>query len=200
MSEKKQILVPALIVPCVYFEQPGPENTDRTFEVAANRAEELGIKNIVVSSTSGETGLAALHFFDHHHLVVVTHSAGFLRPNYQELKPQFRQKLEEAGAKILTCQHAFGGVGRAVRKKFGTYELEEIMAFTLRTFGEGTKVAIEVALMAVDAGLVPSGEPCISIGGTGQGVDTALLLKPAPAQNFFDLKVMEILAKPRLSG
>ncbi|MCK4364356.1 MAG: hypothetical protein KAW85_06105, partial [Candidatus Aminicenantes bacterium] len=99
---------------------------------------------------------------------------------------------------ILTCQHAFGGVGRAVRKKLGTYELEEIIAYTLRIFGEGTKVAVEIALMAADAGFISISEPCISVGGTGRGADTAILLKPAHAQNFFDLRIMEILAKPRL--
>jgi hypothetical protein len=36
------------------------------------------------------------------------------------------------------------------------------------------------------------------MGGTGSGADTALVLRPAHAQNFFDLKVMEFLAKPRL--
>ena len=96
------------------------------------------------------------------------------------------------------CQHAFGGVGRAVRKKLGTYEVDEIMAFTLRTFGEGIKVAIEIALMAADAGMVSIQSPCISIGGTATGVDAALVLIPANAQNFFDLRVLEILAKPRL--
>jgi hypothetical protein len=200
MPGKKKSLVSAILVPCVYYEQPGPENTLRTLEIAAKRAEELGIKNIVVSSTSGKTGLTALRFFDPQNLVVVTHSTGFLRSNYQELRPEFRTKLEDAGANILTCQHAFGGVGRAVRKKLGTYELEEIIAFALRNFGEGTKVAIEIAVMAVDAGLIPGGEPCISLGGTGKGVDTALLLKPASAQNFFDVKIMEILAKPRFSS
>jgi hypothetical protein len=89
-------------------------------------------------------------------------------------------------------------VGRAVRKKLNTYELEEIMAYTLRIFGEGTKVAVEIALMAADAGLVSTQEPCISVGGTGQGSDTAILLQPAHAQNFFDIKILEILAKPRL--
>jgi hypothetical protein len=89
-------------------------------------------------------------------------------------------------------------VGRAVRKKLNTYELEEIMAYTLRILGEGTKVAVEIALMAADAGLVSTKEPCVSVGGTGQGADTAILLQPAHAQNFFDMKIMEILAKPRL--
>jgi hypothetical protein len=72
------------------------------------------------------------------------------------------------------------------------------VAYTLRIFGEGIKVAVEIALMASDAGLVSTREPCISIGGTERGVDTAILLRPAHAQNFFDIKVIEVLAKPRL--
>jgi hypothetical protein len=183
---------------CVYFKKTGKENTGKTLEVAAKRAEELRIQNVVVASTSGETGLMAANVFTSKNLVIVTHSTGFVKPDYQEFLPEFRKKIEEAGAKILTCQHAMGGVGRAVRKKLETYELEEIIAYTLRIFGEGTKVAVEIALMAADAGLIPAREPCISVGGTGQGADTAILMKPAHAQNFFDLRIMEILAKPRL--
>jgi hypothetical protein len=142
--------------------------------------------------------MLAAPLFKGRNLVVVTHSTGFSRPDHQELGPEMRRKLEAAGAKILTCQHAFGGVGRAVRKKLATYELEEIVAYTLRLFGQGVKVAVEIALMAADAGFISTREPCLSVGGTGQGADTALLLKPSNAQTFFDLRIMEILAKPRL--
>jgi len=185
-------------VPCVYFIKPGRENTRRTLEIAAKRADELNIRHVVVATTSGETGLIATQLFQSKNLVIVTHSTGFMKPDHQELLPELRKKIEEAGAKILTCQHAFGGVGRAVRKKLGTYELDEIVAYTLRIFGEGTKVAVELALMAADAGLIPTSEPCIAVGGTAQGVDTAILLKPANAQTFFDARIMEILAKPHL--
>lgn len=198
MSKEKHRDSPGVLVPCLYFKEPGPENTQYTLEMAAKRAEELDVQNIVVATTSGETGLMATQVFQSKNLVIVTHSTGFLRPDHQELLPEFRKKIEETGAKILTCQHAFGGVGRAVRKKVGTYEMEEIIAYTLRNFGEGTKVAVEIALMAADSGLIPTQKPCISIGGTGQGADTAILLRPAHVQNFFDLKIMEILAKPRL--
>ena len=186
-------------VPCVYFTKPGKINTQRTLEIAAKRAEEKGIRNVVVATTSGETGVAAVDIFKERNLVIVTHSTGFVKPDFQQLRTEFREKIEKSGAKILTCQHALGGVGRAVRKKLGTYELEEILAYTLRVFGEGTKVAIEIALMAADAGLISTREPCLSLGGTAQGVDTAVLLKPAHAQNFFDLRILEILAKPHLS-
>ena len=187
-----------LSVSCVYFKKEGREHSRRTLELAAKRAEELEIKSVIVATTSGETGLMAAELFPSKNLVIATHSTGFVKPDYQELLPEYRKKMEEAGAKILTCQHAFGGVGRAVRKKLATYELEEIIAYTLRIFGEVTKVAVEIALMAADAGLVSTQEPCISIGGTSRGADTAILLRPAHAQNFFDLRVMEVLAKPHL--
>lgn len=186
-------------VPCIYFETPGRANTPRTLEIAANRAEELNVNTILVPTTSGATGVEALKYFKNRNLICVTHSTGFLRPDFQQLQPESRKIIELAGAKILTCQHALGGVGRAVRKKLATYQVDEIMAYTLRVFGEGTKVAIEIALMAADAGLISTLEPCLSLGGTGHGVDTAILLRPAHAQNFFDLRILEVLTKSQFA-
>lgn len=188
---------PELIVGCLFFDAPGPQNTRQTLERAAVRAKELNINTVLVATTSGETACRALEYFHPGVIVAVTHSYGFVSANTQELKEKYRKELEKAGVRILTCQHAFGGVGRAVRKKLGTYEIEEIIAYTLRIFGQGVKVAIEISLMAADAGFVKSGEPCLAIGGSGTGADTAILLQPANSQTFFDTKIMEILAKPR---
>lgn len=185
-------------VQSVYFEKPGPKNTARTLEVARQRASELGIRTVLVASTRGETGVQAAQQFQGCDVVVVTHSTGFAGPNTQELTEENRAAIEAAGAKILTCQHALGGISRAVRKKWGTYGTDEIVAQTLRTFGEGMKVCVEIALMAADAGLVRVGKPCIAIAGTGRGADIAVVLVPAHVQQFFDLRVMEVLAKPRL--
>jgi hypothetical protein len=185
-------------VPCVYFRESGKQNTRRTLEIAARRAEQLEVGQILVATTEGETAQQALGFFPAEKLVVVTHSTGFTKPDTQQLSPEVRGRLEAAGARVLTCQHALGGVNRAVRKKLNTYQLDEIIAFTLRIFGQGTKVAVEMALMAADAGEISTAFPCISIGGTGEGADTALLLKPAHAQDFFDLRILEFLAKPHL--
>jgi hypothetical protein len=188
----------ALTTQVTYFEQPGPHNTARTLELARRRAEELGIRSILVASTRGDTGVQAAQMFRGYNLIVVTHATGFTGPNVQELSEENRAAIETAGGKILTCQHAFGGISRAVRKKWGTYEIDEIVAQTLRIFGEGTKVCVEIALMAADAGLVRVGEPCMAIGGTGRGADTALVLSPANVQQFFDLRVLEVVCKPRL--
>jgi hypothetical protein len=50
--------------------------------------------------------------------------------------------------------------------------------------------------MAADAGLVRTDEDIIAIAGTSHGADTAVVLKPVTSQNFFDLRVKEILCKP----
>ncbi|MEA1872592.1 MAG: pyruvate kinase alpha/beta domain-containing protein [Chloroflexota bacterium] len=158
----------------VYFPEPGNENTEKTLEVAKRRAEELGIKTIVAASTSGETGLKAVKAFANYKVVVVTHTTGLQAPDVQELTPQNRAKILENGGLILTATHAFGGVGRAVLRRFNTYQVDEIIAQTLRVLGQGTKVACEIALMAADAGLIRTDEEITSIGGTAKGADTAL--------------------------
>ena len=181
---------------CTYFGNPGKDNTDQVFQIAKARAEQLGISSVVVATTRGETGRRAAETFSGFNLVLVTHSTGFKKPNQQELSEENRTAIEDLGGRVLTCQHAFGGVGRAVRKKLGTSEVEEIVAYTLRTFGQGMKVVCEIAIMAADAGLIRVGEPTISIAGTGRGADTAVVLKPANAQDFFDMRIMEVLCKP----
>jgi hypothetical protein len=188
---------------CVYFSKAGRRNTARTLELARARAEALGIRQIVVATTGGDTGVLAAQAFltpearsAGTKVIAVTHSTGFKAPDTQELSGENKAAIEAAGAQVLTCQHAFGGVGRAVRKKLGTYELEEIVAYTLRTFGEGMKVVAEMALMVADAGLVRTDEPVLAIAGTGLGADTAVILKAANAQDFFDLRFLEIICMP----
>jgi hypothetical protein len=182
--------------PCVYFAQTGATNTSRTLELALARARALHIHKILVATTSGSTGLQAARALEGLEVIAVTHSTGFRGPDIQQLTPENRVAIEAAGARILTCQHAFGGVGRAIRKKLGTYEIDEIIAYTLRNFCEGIKVAAEMCLMAADAGLVRTDEPVIAIAGTGRGADTAAILKPTHAQTFFDLRFLEIICMP----
>ena len=182
---------------CTYFEHCGPDNTAEVLHLAKKRAEELSIKTILVATTKGATGEKASLLFKEYHLIAVTHSTGFNEPNKQELLQEHRQNIISNGGAILTCQHAFGGVARAVRRTLKTYQLDEIIAYTLRTFGQGTKVAVEIALMAADAGMVRTDQEVISIGGSDNGADTALVLTPTNAQDFFSLKIHEIICKPR---
>lgn len=181
----------------VYFEKPGSANTEKLLKLVKKYATSEGIKDIVVASTRGETGVAASRLLRGYNVVVVTHHHGFSELGVPELKEEHRKQILKNGAKISTGTHALSSVERAVRKKFGTVMPLEIMANTLRLMGEGTKVCVEITLMAADAGLIPANKDVIAIAGTNKGADTALVIKPANASRFFDLKIREVIAKPR---
>jgi hypothetical protein len=186
-----------IVCKTVYFEKVGPENTEETLKLAKIRAEELGIRNVVVASTTGETGVKASTVFKGYNLVVVSHVTGFKKPDFQQLVPANRIIIENNGAKILTTAHAFGTLGRAVTRKFGTLQVDGIVSAVLRLFGQGVKVSCEIACMAADAGLIRTDKEAVMIGGTGSGVDTAVILKPSNTHTFFDLVIKEIICKPR---
>jgi hypothetical protein len=184
-------------VVCRYFPRPGLENTGAVFEAVARRAHDLSIERIVVATCSGNAAIEARRALGTGlKIVAVTHVTGFSKADVQELKEENRRELRARDIEILTCAHAFGSVGRGVRNKVGAYQVDEIMAYTLRMFGQGTKVAIEIALMATDAGLIRTDEDVIAIGGTKQGVDTALVIRPSTSAHCLDLKVREIICKP----
>ncbi|MFC1897854.1 pyruvate kinase alpha/beta domain-containing protein [Chloroflexota bacterium] len=179
-----------------YFENPGIENTEEALRIAKQRAEELSIKNILVASTVGGTAVRAMDVFQGLRVIVVTHTAGFREPNIQQFTEENRKIVESKGGIVFTTAHAFTGLSGAMRKKFSTYIIGDIVANTLRIFGQGMKVTCEIALMAADSGLVRTDEDVIAIAGTGRGADTVLVLRPANSTDFFDLQIKEILCKP----
>jgi hypothetical protein len=115
----------------VYFKELGPTNTDQTLQLAKKRAEQLGIKNIIVASTTGQTGIKASQIFKDYNLIVITHVTGFTKPNNQQMETKNRKTIEQNGAKTLTTAHAFGILGRAVNKKFQTLQVDGIISATL---------------------------------------------------------------------
>ncbi len=187
----------------VYFEKPGGvENTEMTLALAKERAKELGIKTIVVASTVGDTAVKAVNAFKGYKVIAVTHVTGIREPNTQEFTEENRNIIEKKGGIIVTAAHTFGSIHRALGATSApsapTGAIGDIIAMTLRTFGQGMKVACEIAAMAADAGLVRTDEEIIAIGGTGRGADTAVVLHPSYTHLFFNLKVKEIICKPRL--
>ncbi|MBM3322889.1 hypothetical protein FJY69_05375 [candidate division WOR-3 bacterium] len=176
---------------------PGTRQTRATLRAALKRADELGIRHLVVASTTGRTALMLAEELPHHFDVVcVTHHAGFREYGKSELSDETENELAEQGIPVLRTTHLFAGIERAIRLKFNGLGPAETVANTYRTFGEGTKVCVEIAVMALDAGLIPHGEDCIAIAGTGTGADTALVIRPAHSRQFFDTHVREVIIKP----
>jgi hypothetical protein len=186
MSSKKSI---------IYYEKPG-DHTDETLQAAKERADELGIKNIVVASTEGTSALKTMDVFKGYNVVVVTHVTGYQGPGIQEVSEERMQKIRAAGGKILIAAHAFSGVNQAIRKKFDTAYPAAIIAQTLRLFSQGMKVVVEITAMAADAGLIPADEDVVAISGSHRGADTAVVIKPANSRDLFDMVVKEIICKP----
>lgn len=183
-----------------YFERPGRINSGECLNIVSNAVANDGYKHIVVATTCGDTGLLFSNTFKDRdiNLIVVTHSSGFKEPNVFEMPKEILQKIKDNGAEVYTGTILTHSLETALAVKFGGVYPTTLIANTLRIFGEGTKVCCEIAMMAVDGGLIPEGQEVITVAGTGRGADTVLIIKSAASKRFFDLKVQKILAKPLL--
>ncbi|MBD3194956.1 MAG: hypothetical protein GF317_07880 [Candidatus Lokiarchaeota archaeon] len=190
-----------MIIESTYFEKQGPENSDKALNIAKKNADKLGIKDIIVASTTGTTAEKLSNYFNpvEFNLVVVTHSYYFTGTKLrQEFDEEKMKKLKSEGLKFLIATHSMSGVERALRIKRQPWMPVDLIAKLIRDqFSQGTKVCIEIATMAVDAGLIPDlDRDIICIGGTGRGADTVCLIKPAPTSEFNNLRVKAIFCKP----
>ncbi len=182
----------------VYFDGKGKDYTEETLKLAKKRADELGIKDIIIASYTGYAGVLASEVFKGYNLVVSAGMMGFTEPNVHRMVDGNRDKMEANGAKVFYHLHAFGGLGRAVKQRFGPIQVDEIIASVLRVFSQGVKVCLEISCMACDAGLIKAGEPVVAIGGSGGGADSSIVLLPSNTHRFFDIKVLEVICKPRV--
>jgi hypothetical protein len=179
----------------LYFEQAGKANTDATLQAARKRAEALGIRQIVVASTHGFTAKRASQLFAglDAEIIAVSICAGYDEEGWT-MTGEERAELVRLGITVLTSLHSLGD---DINEAFGVRAPNRIVRETLYRFCQGMKVAVEIAVMAADAGLLDMSREVIAIAGTGEGADTALVLVPAYARKFRELEIREILAKPR---
>jgi len=182
-----------------YFEKPGPGNSAECLEITKKAISDSGCKHIVVATTCGDTGqLFAESLKDTDvNVVAVTHSFGFKEPNTIELTPEARKRIEAAGATIYTGTLITHSLETALAAKFSGVYPTVLVAHSLRRFGEGLKVCCEMIMMTTDAGIIPEGEEIITIAGTDRRADTVAIIRSAASKRFFDLKVLELLARPR---
>ena len=184
-----------MIEATLYFESGGKQNTDPTLNIALERATELGIRQLVVATTHGYTARRAKEVFDDaaRRIIAVSICNAFDHEGWT-MSSRERASLESLGITVLTSLHALGD---DVSEGLDGLAANRIVRDTLYTFCQGMKVAVEITLMAADAGLIDMSEEVIAVAGTGEGADTAVVLKPAYAREFKKLRICEILAKPR---
>jgi hypothetical protein len=181
----------------VYFEKRGEGNTSEALRLARRRAGELGIKQVVLASTHGRTALEAAELFQGSgiELIAVSISCAFEEEGWTMTVTE-RRRLSEKGVRLLTSLHGLAdGVAEGL---FGASTPGTVMAETLRCFSQGLKVAVEVSIMAAEAGLVKAGQEVIAVAGTNDGADTAVVLRPAYARKIKELAICELICKPRL--
>ncbi len=180
-----------------YFDNASPNHTEKVLTIVREHLiENPAIEYVVAATTEGATGIAAAKEFTDKKVVVVSHQTGFAIENKNELSDENKQEIEKFGAKVLTATHAFAGVARSFRKELGTWMTTEIVAVALKTFGQGTKVCAEIAMMAADAGLVPVNKDIVCVAGTGRGADTAWLIRAAYSHKFPKMRMKACLCKP----
>ncbi|MBC7085389.1 MAG: hypothetical protein H5T43_03335 [Methanomethylovorans sp.] len=185
-----------------YFESTGKENTQAVIDAAIKRAEELRIKQIVVSSTSGYTALELAKAANGKDLkiICVSYQYGIKEDGKWEMEFDTLKELQKIGVEVVIQSHLFSGIERAISNKLGGTSRIDVISNTLRSlFGQGFKVAVEITMMAADSGKIPVGPETevIAIGGTGHGADVAVVIKPTHSHKFFDAQIREIIAMPR---
>jgi len=184
-----------------YFNRSGIENTEKVVEIVYERLKEGDIKSVVVASSGGSTGLKfARKMARETNLVVVSSHPGSSKPGVWNFDLKILKELESMGCKVVRQSHILSGLERSISAKFSGVSYPEFLAESLRClFGVGMKVAVECTIMAADSGAIPI-EKTIAVGGTstekGKGVDCAIVVWPSHCNNFFDFRVLEILAKP----
>lgn len=178
----------------MYFQKSGKDNSEETIEIAVKTAKEKGIKYIVVASSTGYTASLLKH--SGLNVVVVTYANGFKEPGIQLMDSNTIKEMKSYGFKVCMTTHVLSGAERALSNKFGGISPVEVMAHTLRMFGQGVKVAVEISTMALDSNLIPYGEDIIAIGGTVKGADTAVVIRPAHASRILETKIKKIICKP----
>jgi len=163
----------------VYFDSPGPQNTDEVLRLAKKVADQEGIEDIILATTRGYTGLKALEVFKGYNVIGV----GSYRARSD---PARMQEFQEKGGKLI---YAFEDV---------QYDYpRDVQSEYRRIAGEGGKVCPEVVVAAVKAVLIPEGKRVIGIGGTFPGADTAFVI--ISAGEFSSITIEGIVCAPRRS-
>jgi uncharacterized protein len=195
------------------FEEPGPQNTQATLDVALRRAQALGLGTLIVATDTGRTAQQVLAACAGSlRVIAVSNPPGMTLPiaKLHDYLPRFRQYREELAAKGVTTVPASlaEADAQALRDQGATVlrvDWRKLSAFTrndlraLDCIGVGVRVGVTVALAAMLAGAIEPGADVATLSGTGfggGGADTALVVRTA--SRWRDWRVLEILARPRV--
>jgi hypothetical protein len=184
-----------------YFDVHGEVNTDKTVELARERADQLGIGKIVVASETGLSALKVLDALPGHEVIVVSSAAGTTVEGsvIGDLKigipdEGMLRELTDRGARVVRGTDPFWNLSAHTEirdtPKLGMKFYEALCG--------GLHVCMTGVLEATDAGHLVEGEEVIALAGSFVGLDTAIVAAAANSVNFFRaFEMLEIICKPR---
>lgn len=157
----------------IYFDEPEPQKTNAVIEAVKERLKSSSLKYVVVASDSGGTALKvakALKDFDVK-IVCVSGYAGITRVegrSWPDIKGDIEKELKTLNVKNLNETPWIFKSSAFDYQFLGEHAPSCIIhKFLSRTIGYGFKTAIEITLLAAEAGAIPIDEEVIAIAGTG---------------------------------
>jgi hypothetical protein len=169
-------------------------STEQVIQDAVKYAKENGINHIVVASVTG-TSLAELCRHFDGNIICVTHAYGYKTPGECEFPTALRAEYEAKDVKFVTAAHVLSGA-------------EEVSATYSRHVpcrSYGTDIAYVWCRHKGRRGVCNNGsgrrfctfcQKVISLGGTGRGLDAAIVITPGYAQRVFSTQIHKIICKP----
>ena len=187
--------------PTFYFDVHGEVNTDKTIELSRLRAEELGIKKVVVASETGLSALKVLEAFPDAEVIVVSSAAGTLVEDsvIGDLRigipdEGILKELRKRGARVVRGTDPFWNLSANT----GLIDTAKLGMMFYKVLCGGLHVCISAVLEATDAGHLREGEEVVAMAGSFVGLDTAIVAAAANSVNFFKaFEVREIICKPK---
>ncbi len=200
-----------------FFPHYGPENTNEVIDAVAERLQERDINIVVVASSTGEMAIRIAQRFRagqepgtaaQPRVIAVCDPPWAIGkiPKAGRISPDNKARLLALGAEVVdTVPYASRAYSTGASNN--VYEALDLLVVVFDAFrivgGNGLKVAIEVALMATNGGVIQPGQEVIAVAGTGNGLDTAVVIKSAYSIDIFSTdpserpEIREILAMPR---
>jgi hypothetical protein len=194
------------------FAHYGPENTGEVIDAILERLQEKDINTIVAGSSTGETAIKIAQRVQEAQppvrVIAVCDPPWAIGkvPKAGRISPDNKARLTALGADVVDTV-PYASRAYSTGSSNNVYEALDLLVVAFDAFrmvgGNGLKVAIEVALMATNGGAIPPGQEVIAVAGTGNGLDTAIVMKTAYSIDIFSSdptdrpEVREILAMPR---
>lgn len=189
----------------IYFESPGFQNTDSVIEVTKERLKMKDVIAVIVPMTTGRTLEKFVNRLGEEAKIVSISED-------EVMKACKRIAYPDKGVLGKLIQNRLGGPSdNEVNLRRDIFDITflplsgdswKLIAETLYIFGQGMKVAIEIAVAAVEIEKIRPSKKVISVGGTGEGADTAVVLRTSTQKLSFAgkpeerLTIQEILAMP----